>query len=248
MWHHAEHRDPGAKGQHVEAWTKERHVSTKLVDDEATDTSSIFGVEQFDRPEEGREDPTPINVANEEHDRIGHASDTHVDDLTVAEIDFRGTPRALDDDQFVGLPESSEALLDDGQERRVHLSVRFEIDRRERPTADHDLRAMIRLRLQQNRVHVDGWLDAGRFGLSSLGAPDLAAVDGYTRIQRHVLRLERRNPIACAREPPTQGRREYALADTRARSLEHETGSKHAHGDADSATATVTYRPSPSRR
>src|SRR5262249_26286163 len=161
--------------------------SSKLVDDEATDTSSIFGVEQFDRPEEGREDPTPINVANEEHDRVGHSSDTHVDDLTVTEIDLRGTRRALDDDQFVCFTEPSESLLDDGEERRFHLSVRFEIDRRERPTADHDLRAMIRLRLQQNRVHVDGWLDAGGFGLSGLGPPDLAAVDGYTRVQRHVL-------------------------------------------------------------
>src|SRR5258708_7581722 len=118
---------------------------------------------------------------------------------------------------------------------------------------------MVRLRLQQNRVHVHGRLNTGGFGLRRLGAPDLAAVDGDAGVQCHVLGLEGRHPVACAREPATERRREHTLADARAGksvlatafchtladaragSLDHQTRRKRAHRDGDSATATVTF-------
>src|SRR5258708_4079112 len=99
---------------------------------------------------------------------------------------------------------------------------------------------MVRLRLQQDRIHIHGGLDAGRLGLRRLGPPDLSAVNGDARVQRHVLRLERRHTVAGAREQSTEGCREHALADARAGSLDHEARREPAHRDGVSATATVT--------
>ena len=83
--------------------------------------------------------------------------------------------------------------------------------------------AQVALRLEQDRVHVDGRLDARRLGLRRLRAPDLAAVGGHRGVERHVLRLERRHAIARAREQPAERRGEEALADPRRRALDHET-------------------------
>src|SRR5207253_4421491 len=67
-------------------------------------------------------------------------------------------------------------------------------------------------------------LDAGRRRLRGLRAADLTAVGGHRRVERHVLRLEWRHPIAGAREEATEGRREQALAHARPRALQHQAG------------------------
>jgi hypothetical protein len=57
------------------------------------------------------------------------------------------------------------------------------------PTANDDLRSA-RLRLEQNRIHVDGRLDPGGNGLRELRAADLSTIPAHSRVVGHVLRLE----------------------------------------------------------
>jgi hypothetical protein len=61
------------------------------------------------------------------------------------------------------------------------------------PAMDDDLGAGVARWLEQHRVHVGVRLDTGGDGLQRLGAADLATIARDCAIQRHVLRLERRD-------------------------------------------------------
>src|SRR2546425_938980 len=124
--------------------------------------------------------------------------------------------------------ESREALGDDGQQRAALRSVLTERETPDRPAAHHDLRAVLTLGLQEDRVHVDGRLDAGGLRLRGLGPADLAPVGGDGGVERHVLRLERRDTIALPGEDPAERRGEQALADPRRSALHHQTRRRHA--------------------
>ena len=56
-------------------------------------------------------------------------------------------------------------------------------------------------------------LDPRGLGLRGLGAADLAPFRGDEAVQRHVLRLERRDPFARLGQEPAERRRDQALAD-----------------------------------
>ena len=58
---------------------------------------------------------------------------------------------------------------------------------------DDDLRPGLALRLQKHRIHVHRWLAPRGERLGDLRPADLATLDGYAGIVRHVLRLERRD-------------------------------------------------------
>src|SRR3546814_17749183 len=64
----------------------------------------------------------------------------------------------------------------------------------------HDqLRGMVRLRLEQGRIHIGMRLGARGQSLKRLGPSDLAAIDGHGRGVRHVLRFERTHLDAAVR-------------------------------------------------
>ena len=77
-------------------------------------------------------------------------------------------------------------------------------DSRQRSAADDNLRMIIALRFNRNRVHRDRWRDTRRFGLDDLSASDFLAGRGDERIERHVLRLERRDTQSLLLENPAQ--------------------------------------------
>jgi hypothetical protein len=85
-----------------------------------------------------------------------------------------------------------------------------------------DLRADIRLRLQQHRIHVGVRFDPGRERLQRLSAADLATVDGHGRIVRHVLWLERHHAQAAAHRGARQPRDDERFAHVRAGPLDHQ--------------------------
>ena len=107
--------------------------------------------------------------------------------------------------------------------RAVVLAGRHGADR----AAQHDhLRPRVALRLEQDRVHVDVVGDAGRLGLHRLGPPDLAALRRDEGVERHVLRLERRDAQPLLAKQPAERRDEQALAHRRGRPLHHDGGGR----------------------
>ena len=73
----------------------------------------------------------------------------------------------------------------------------------------------------------DEWIVARtgiRERLQRLGAADLAAIDGDRRVERHVLRLERRNAHAAPGQYAADCRGEHRFPGVGSATLNHQTG------------------------
>ena len=96
----------------------------------------------------------------------------------------------------------------------AHIADRFS-------AYDH-LTAGIAVRFQENRIHADVGVKTASLRLNHLRASHLPAVHRDKRIQRHVLRLERRHVIAVLKENAAQGCRENAFSCIGAGALNHQ--------------------------
>ena len=111
----------------------------------------------------------------------------------AARLISAGEPGALDYDQIVLRAQPVQRVRDYPDELGFELLVLGPGHPATR-LAEHDhLRAHPALGLQQDRIHLDARLNAGGLGLHRLGASNLAAVGRDERVERHVLRLERRD-------------------------------------------------------
>ena len=99
------------------------------------------GGQEHQRAEEGGEDAAPVDVADEQHRRVGEAGDLHIDDVVPREVQFDGAARALDDDEVVVAPQRREGFAHDVQESRAVAPVVARLERGERATHDDYLAA-----------------------------------------------------------------------------------------------------------
>ena len=207
----------GEPAEHDQAAVQQFRGAAELVDHEAADERLVFGREQGQRAVHGGEHPAAVDVAGHDDRQAGRAGQAHVGHVGFAQVDLGRAARALADDHVVGGPQPGQAVQGDlAQPRRVRAvphRVGFGLG-----VAEHDdLAAPVAARLEQHRVHVGDRLDAGRGRLHRLGAADLGAVQGHERVQRHVLRLERRDLHALPGQPPAQPGDQHALARVRTR-------------------------------
>ena len=97
-----------------------------------------------------------MDVAHQHPRNLGRRREAHIGEVAVAQIDFAGAARALDNHQ-IGLRRHPPETVEDG---RHELPAVVEIiaggHRRLPPALDDDLGAGGGFGLQQHRVHVDG--------------------------------------------------------------------------------------------
>ena len=93
---------------------------------------------------------------------------------------------------------------------------------------DDDLRRLVGRRLEQHRVEIGVRRQPGGQCLQGLRAADLAAVDRHRRIERHVLRLERRHVDATALENAAQRGDQRRFSGIRGGALNHQGEAGHA--------------------
>ncbi len=220
--HHAQHRHAGQGVQLGEAGSEDLRIATQPIDDEPGHPRAVGRGQQRQRADESSEHAATVDVAHQQDRRLRQPGDVHVHEVGVAQVDLGRAPRALDDDHVVRRPQARQALGHDRRQLRLTRAVLAEAHAGDGPTADDELRAVVRLGLQEDRVHLHRRLDARGLRLRGLSPADLAAVGGDRGVERHVLRLERRHPETGAREDATEGRREQALAHARRRALQHQ--------------------------
>ena len=122
-----------------------------------------------------------------------------------------------------------------------------------RPAHDDDLAVALAGRLDEDRVHRRLGLDPGRRGLHRLRAADLAAVGGDDGVQRHVLRLERRDADALAVQPAADAGGDDRLAGVGVRAADEQravhrrpcptASARRAHGAPRAPTRAATGAP-----
>ena len=196
--HDAQHRHAGARGQHVEPGREQLAVAAELVDDEGRDARALVRLEQLERADQRGEHAAAVDVADEQHRRVGEPRDVHVDDVARAQVDLGRAARALDHDQLVAL---AQALAARPRRPRREL-VRAAAVRRARARG----RRRGRSRSAARRWSASGLIRIGFMstvgehargrGLHRLRAADLEPLAADRGVERHVLRLERRDADA----------------------------------------------------
>ena len=220
--HHTEHRLACPRLEDVEPRIEDRLVAAELVDDEAPDPRPLLRLQQFDRPEQLRKHTSPVDVPDQQHRRIRDRRHAHIDEVVLPEIHLRWTARALDHDDVVLRRKRFVGLTHDRQQRplvavvlpRRHIALRH--------PAHDQLRADIRGRLQQNRIHPRIRANAGGLCLDDLRATHLEPLICDEAVERHVLCLKRGDPVAVLMEDAAEPRHQQTLPRVRHRTLHHD--------------------------
>ena len=79
--HHSDHGLAGVVLQPGQPVGEQADVAAKLVDEQALDRGPFRVVQQLQRAYQGREHAAPVDVAAQQHRRVGVQRDPHVDDL-----------------------------------------------------------------------------------------------------------------------------------------------------------------------
>ncbi|MNN46735.1 hypothetical protein D3C81_1611270 [compost metagenome] len=170
------------------------------------------------------EHPALVDVGDQDHRAVHRLGEAHVGDVAGAQVDLRRRAGALDQHHPVLRTQALVRL-----EHRLHghalvVVVGDGVHAGHRAAVDDHLGADVAVGLEQHRVHVGVRRQIGGLGLHRLGAADLAAIGGHRRIERHVLRLERRHRHALARQPAAQRGHQGALAGVGGGALHHQGG------------------------
>ncbi len=224
---HAEHRATSQAGDLLEPRGEDGVVPAELVDDEACDVALVLGRERRDRAQERREDAAAVDVADEDHRYAGGPREAHVRQVRRAQVDLRGAAGSLADDDVVARPQVRQRVSHDRPQLVLELRVAAGVDVGVRPSHDDDLAVAVARRLEEDGVHRDLRGHARSRRLHRLRAADLEAAPRDDRVQRHVLRLERRHADAEAAQPAAQAGGHERLAGVGVRAG-HEQRALHA--------------------
>jgi hypothetical protein len=188
---HPEHRLAGALFQPVQSRFEQADVAAEAVDDEAPYPRLFACRKQGQGADEMGEDAAAVDVGDQDHGHVGRFGEAHVGDVAVAQVDLGRAAGTFDQDAVEFRRESRPAIHHCAHRDALVFVVIAGIQGIHRPAVDDHLGTLVGGRLEQHRVEVDARREAGRQRLQGLGATDLAAVGGYRRVERHVLRFER---------------------------------------------------------
>ena len=217
---------------------EERRVAAELVQHEAAEELPVLLRQERPGAVEVRERAAAVDVRDEQHGGAGDVRAAHVREVGVAEVDLRGTARALEHDELVLGEQAPQRVLGDGPERAATLAPGKAAEREIGPAEDDDLAARVALRLDEHRIHAHVGLDAGREGLQVLRDADLPAGDD-AGVVRHVLRLERDDVDPAPPQRTAERRRHEALPRRARAALHHEP--RHARSARRGKTKTLPW-------
>lgn len=223
-WHQTEVVPAGTRADDAPSLIEERGIPAKLVDDEALDQVSLRIRKQGVSADQAGDHPAPVDAPDDDDGHVTAKSEAHVRDVVGAEVHLCGAAGPFYNDQIGPRAQTQVALADDCRQLPFH---RLELGGRDVAPhlAAHDnLRADVRLGLEQHGVHVDAERRPARPSLQRLSAPYLQPFAGDSRVVRHVLRFERQHAETAPSKEPAYAGHEHALAHVGAGAHQHQGG------------------------
>ena len=226
--------------QHLETGPQNFHIAPEFVDNQTLDMGLLLRLQQGDGAVETGKDAAPVDVTGQQHRRAYHTGHAHVDEIIFLEVDFRGTARALNDDNIVFRRQGIICLPDGGAEvvfvgvilGGFHVAQDF--------TVDNDLTAHIAGGLQEDGIHPHIGGNPGGFGLHNLGPAHFKARVGDKAVEGHVLTFERGHLVAVLMEHAAQAAGQQAFSGVGHGALNH-NGLCHGHSSIHWLTAASNF-------
>jgi hypothetical protein len=193
-----------------------------------TNATALLLIQQLAGSQQGSKDAAAVDVAHQQTPRIGQLRHAHIHDVALFQIDLGRRTGALEHDDIVLRGQDAITLFHDRQQLgHANFLIVARIELAPHLPAHHNLRRGVAAGLDENRVHMHGRRNSAGFGLQRLRASNLVAVGRGRRIQRHILRLERRHAITCSRKDAAQGGRHQRLSYMGARAQHHDGPGRH---------------------
>ncbi len=210
---HAQHRHPGAVLHRLDSRAQQRRIAAELVDDHPGHLAALGGIEHRQGADDRGEHAAAVDVRHQQHRGPGHGGCPQVGDVVGPEVDFRDAPRPLQNHYLVGRCQPVEGFTHPGKGFALETVILGDAHVAHRPPLDDDLGAGFGVGLEQDRIHVGVGGDAAGRGLQGLGPADLAPFRGNRRVERHVLRLERRHRKSAPPDQAAEPGGQNAFAD-----------------------------------
>ena len=136
--------------QHLETGPQNFHIAPEFDDNQTLNVGLFLRLQQRHGAVETGKDTAPVDITGQQHRRAYHTGHAHVDEIIFLEVDFRGTARALDDDDIVFRCQGVKCFLD-GRAQIVLVGVIFGgFHVAQDFTVDNDLTAHIAGGLQED--------------------------------------------------------------------------------------------------
>ena len=120
--HDTEDGQPGAPLEHVDSRLEQRSITPELVDHDAPHARPVLIGKKGEGAYDLGENPSRIDVGDEDNRRAEVSRDRHVDDIRIGEVDLRRASRPLDDDE-IGLGAQAGASADNGLPEEGFMTV-----------------------------------------------------------------------------------------------------------------------------
>ena len=150
-----------------------------------------------------RKHTAAIDIRNKNDRTIYRLGKAHVGNIIFAKIHFCRTACALNNHHIVLFFEALKCRQYMVKCELFNVAKTSCVELADGLTINNDLRAHIRIRLQQYRVEVRRQRQTTGFGLKRLSPPDFSAIVRYRTVQCHVLRLKWRHRNTPALKYPT---------------------------------------------
>ena len=209
--------------QHGKSRPQNFHIPAKFIDDQPADTRPFVLIQQSYRTVQLGKHSAAVNIPDQQYGRIDQLCQPHINDVISLQVDFCRAACPLNNQNVIFLRKAFVGTQNIGNQ----LFLMAEIFPRGHVTAhltvDNDLAAHITAGFQQNGVHPHIRLNTGSLGLYHLGTSHFQPITRHKAVQRHVLALERGDPVAVLRKNTAKRRTQQAFARTAHRALHHDT-------------------------
>ena len=225
--HDAQHRNVNSFLQHAQTRLENLHVAAEFVDDNALHARALVLGEQHHRAQQRGEHAAQVDIAHQKNRRVRAFRHRHIDDIARAEVDFSGASRPLDHHAVDRVLQRAVGFADVFAQGGLVIVILHRRHRAGDPPVDDNLAAPVAGGLEQDGVHADIRLHARRLRLRYLRAAHLQPVAGDEGVERHVLRLKRRDPVSVLFHDAQKRRAQHALAHGRGGALDHQRFTAH---------------------
>ena len=168
--------------QHLESRFKNLHIAAEFVDDDALHAGAFLVRQQHHSAQQRREHAPQVDVAHQQHRRIGGFRHRHIHDVPGTQVDFRRTARPLNDYAVHGGFQRVIRRLDAFAQGRLVAVILHRSHCADGFAVHNYLTAAIARGFEQHGIHAHIRFNTCRLRLRHLRTPHFQAVLGDERI------------------------------------------------------------------
>ena len=221
--YHAKDRNAAKFFHHLHPRLEKAKIAPKLIYQNALYQATLLRTKQGQRAVDTGKDSSSVNIGHQKDISSGMGGHGKIDQVGITQIDFGNTSCSFKHHGVVTCRKSIVGSTNFPPQLIAPLftEIVISIQIAHRSPIKYNLRRMIGLRLEQQRIHICLARHTCRLGLHHLRTPHLQSVGRDVRIKRHILCLEGSGAITILPEDAAKSRSQDTLTHIAPRTYQH---------------------------